>query len=60
MKRNFDCQFLYSDTDSLLYEIKSDDLYREHSEKRNILIDLDLSIYPKNHPLYDPKRIWSF
>ena len=48
MKPNFECQLLYSDTDSLLY--------REISEKRNILNELDLSNYPKNHTLYDPRN----
>ena len=56
MKPNFECQLLYSDTDSLLYQVKSEDLYREISEKRNNLNELDLSNYPKNHPLYDPKN----
>ena len=56
MKPNFECQLLYSDTDSLLYQVKSEDLYREISEKRNILNELDLSNYPKNHSLYDPKN----
>ena len=56
MKPNFECQLQYSDTDSLLYQVKSEDLYREISEKRSILNELDLSNYPKNHPLYDPKN----
>ena len=53
MKPNFECQLLYSDTDSLLYQVKSEDLYREISEKRKILNELHLSNY---HPLYDPKN----
>ena len=40
----------------LLYEIKSKDLKREISEKRNNLNELDLSNYPKNHPLYNSKN----
>ena len=56
MKRNFECQLLYPDTDSLLYQVKSGDLYREISKKRNILNELDLSNYPKNHHFYDPKN----
>ena len=56
MKPNFEYQLLYSDTDSFLYQIKSENLYLKISEKRNILIELDLSNYPKNHPLYDPKN----
>ena len=56
MKPIFECQLLYSDTDSLLYQVTSEDLYREISEKRNILNELDLSNYLKNHPIHDPKK----
>ena len=28
MKPHFDCRLLYSDTDSLLYKIRSDDFYK--------------------------------
>ena len=35
---------------------KNEDLYREISEKRNTLNELDLSNYPKNQPLYDPRN----
>ena len=34
MKTNFKCQILYSDTDSLPYEFKSEDLYHEISKKK--------------------------
>ena len=34
MTPNFECRLLCSDTDSLLYQVKSEDLYREISEKR--------------------------
>ena len=56
MKTNYECQLLYSDTDSLLYEIKSETLYGGIFEKRNILNKLDLSNYSKIHPLYDQKN----
>ena len=44
MKTNFKCQLLYSDTDSLLYEFKSEDLYRKISEKKTIWMNLTCQI----------------
>jgi hypothetical protein len=43
------CEVLYTDTDSLLMEIRTDDVYRDMAAK----IDLyDTSDYPKDNPLY--------
>jgi hypothetical protein len=42
-------ELLFTDTDSLCYEIETDDLYQDllqYSDK------FDFSDYPKNHPLY--------
>ena len=43
------CELLYTDTDSLLVEIRMDDVYRDMAKR----IDLyDTSDYPKDHPLH--------
>ena len=44
MKPNFECQLLYSDTDSLLYQVKSEDLYREFSKKGTFWMNLTCRI----------------
>ena len=44
MKTNLKCQLLYFDTDSLLYEFKSEDLYRKISEKKTIWMNLTCQI----------------
>ena len=33
MKPNFECRLLYSDTDSLLYQVKSEDLYAKFPKR---------------------------
>ena len=43
----------FTDTDSLLVDVPTDDLYRDLS---TITEHLDLSNYPKDHPLYDPSN----
>ena len=52
MKNAFDCHLIYSDTDSLLYEINHVDLYKELAENANLRKNFDFSNYPQNHPLY--------
>lgn len=42
---------VYKDTDSLLYRIQTDDLYADMQSFKHLL---DLSDYPKEHPLFDP------
>ena len=52
-KYGSNCQFLYTDTDSLLLEIKTEDVYKDMGE------DLDLyntSDFPKDHPLHSQKN----
>ena len=58
MRSSFDCRLLYSDTDSLLYRINCEDLYRE-LEESNVLDQFDLSNYPEDHKLYmeENKRV---
>ena len=52
MKPNFDCKVLYSDTDSLLYRIKTIDVYEDIRQKIHILQHFDFSNYPPQHPLF--------
>ena len=55
MRLSFDCRLLYSDTDSLLYRINCEDLYRE-LEESNVLDEFDFSNYPEDHKLYSDKN----
>ena len=44
------CTLLYTDTDSLLVDIKTKDAYKDMSEMKD---EYDFSDYPKEHPLHD-------
>ena len=44
MKKHFDCSFLYSDTDSLTYEIRTIDLYNDLKESNDLSEKFDLSL----------------
>ena len=44
------CTLLYTDTDSLLVDIKTNDVYKDMLETKD---EYDFSDYPKDHPLYD-------
>ena len=44
------CTLLYTDTDSLLVDIKTDDVYEDMAETKD---EYDFSDYPKDHPLYN-------
>ncbi len=55
MKKNFQCSLLYSDTDSLLYNVHSSDLYEELQSK-NLLDQFDFSNFPDTHPLFDTRN----
>ena len=44
------CTMLYTDTDSLLVDIKTNDIYKDMSETKE---DYDFSDYPQNHKLHD-------
>ena len=44
------CTMLYTDTDSLLVDIKTNDIYKDMSETKE---DYDFSDYPKDHQLHD-------
>ena len=43
------CQLLYTDTDSLLLEIQTEDVYKDMAKHTDLY---DMSDYPKDHPLH--------
>ena len=43
------CELLYTDTDSLLLEVETEDFYKDMEEKKYLY---DTSDYPKEHPLH--------
>ena len=55
MRSSFDCRLLYSDIDSLLYQINCEDLYRELVES-NVLDQFDFSNYPEDNKLYSEEN----
>ena len=46
MRKHLNCHVLYSDTDSLLYEIKHTDIYQELAVNKDLAKHFDLSNYP--------------
>ena len=53
MKKHFICNLLYSDTDSFVYEIRSNDFYADLQKKPAIKDLFDFSNLPAEHELYD-------
>ena len=47
---NDKASLLFTDTDSLTYEIETDDIYKDMAKQKHLY---DFSDYPKNHHLYD-------
>ena len=47
------CQLLYTDTDSRLLEIKTEDVYKDMQKS---LFHYDTSDFPKDHPLHSQKN----
>ena len=47
------CELIYTDTDSLLLDIQTEDVYKDMKEH---LWLYDTSNYPKDHPLYDARN----
>ena len=45
IKKNFDAELLFTDTDSLAYDIKSENVYEEFFKWKDLF---DFSNYPKN------------
>ena len=56
MQTHFNCRLLYSDTDSLLYKIYTENLVDEFMAKPFILDEFDFSNYPPDHCLYNAKN----
>ena len=48
-KKIFDAELLFTDTDSLTYEIKSEDIYEEFSKHKHLF---DFSNYPKDSKFF--------
>ena len=51
IKKNFNAELLFTDTDSLTYEIKSEDVYEEFFNRKHLF---DFSNYPKDSKFFDP------
>ena len=50
IKKNFDAEFLFTDTDSFTYEIKSENLYEEFFKQKDLF---DFSNYLKDSNFFD-------
>ena len=51
IKSRFDDKLLFTDTDSLVYEIKTEDVYEDFYDDKNLF---DFSDYPLNSKFFDP------
>ena len=51
IKSKFDAKLLFTDTDSLVYEIKTEDVYEDFCKDKNLF---DFSDYPLNSKFFDP------
>ena len=51
IKSKFDAKLLFTDTDSLVYEIKTGDVYEDFYEDKNLF---DFSDYPLDSKFFDP------
>ena len=50
LKKHFDAKLLFTDTDSLTYEIKSEDVYEEFFKHKHLF---DFSNYPEDSKFFD-------
>ena len=50
IKKHFDVELLFTDTDSLTYEIKSEDIYEELFKHKHLF---DFSNHPKDSKFFD-------
>ena len=57
IKRHFDAELLFTDTGSLTYEIKSEDVYEEFFRHKHLF---DFSSYPKDSKFFDPTNKKSY
>ena len=55
MKKKYgnNIQLLFTDTDSLMYEVSTDDFYQVMWAMKE---EFDLASYPKSSPFYDPRN----
>ena len=53
IKKTFDAELLFTDTDCLTYEIKSEDVYEKAFKYKHLF---DLSNYPKDSKFFDPTK----
>ena len=54
MRQNLQCRLLFSDTDSLIYRIESNDLYQDlANQSAKVKNEFDFSSYPEDHALHD-------
>ena len=51
IKNKFDAKLLFTDTDSLVYEIKTEDVYEDFYRDKNLF---DFSDYPLDSKFFDP------
>ena len=51
IKKHFDAELLFTDTDSLTYEIKSEDVYEEFFKHKHLF---HFSNYPEDSKFFDP------
>ena len=51
IKSKFDAKLFFTDTDSLVYEIKAEDVYEDFYEDKNMF---DFSDYPLSSKFFDP------
>ena len=51
IKKHFDAELLFNDTDSLTCEIKSEDVYEEFFKGKHLF---DFTNYPKDSKFFDP------
>ena len=51
--KNFSAKLLFTDTDSLVYEIETEDVYEDFYEERNLF---DFSDYPQDSNFFDPVK----
>ena len=51
IKSKFDAKLLFTDTDSLVYEINIEDAYEDFYQDKNLF---DFSDYPLNTKFFDP------
>ena len=51
MKKNLNVEFLHSDTDSLIYKVFTEFLFRKLAENEELKAFFDFSTYPPTSPL---------